>query len=345
VSGPSRPLADADDPALDPGVLAACPLGEWNGWQAVRRHGGTAVLPWRGDWLAARAAGIDASPVAPPPGSLAQALVRVQKGRDATWDDLMNAWMALAEGGRLLVAGGNDVGIATWAKRVAALHGQPGEVLANHSRSRVVLFRRQGLPQGGWPGGPSAVPLWPPAPGAPPPPLVVVPQGVFSHGGLDEGTALLVSHLAQEAPAARVLDLGCGAGHLGFNALLRWPQSRVWFVDADARAHQAVLASLGGDFRAVRERAEAAWWDVSEPLPAADLDLVLCNPPCHAGTAPDLTTARAMFRIAAAALVPGGRLLVVANRQLPYEADLAALGRLETLAQQGGFKLLALTRA
>ena len=68
------------------------------------------------------------------------------------------------------------------------------------------------------------------------------------------------------------------------------------------------------------------------------------NPPCHAGTAVDFTVARAMFRQAMGALVSGGRLLVVANRQLPYEADLAALGKFETLSQNGGFKLLAVRR-
>lgn len=344
MSGPPRSLAEGDDPALDAGVLDGRPLGEWNGWQAVRRHGGTAVLPWRGDWLAARAAGVDASPVGLPQGSIDQALVRIQKGRDATWDDLMHAWISLIEGGRLLVTGGNDLGIATWVKRLEALHGQPGEVLANHSRARVVLFRRQGMPRDGWPGGPSSVPLWPPVLGAPPPLLIDVPMGVFSHGGLDQGTALLATRLAQEAPATRVLDLGCGAGHLGLNTLLRWPQARVWFVDADARADQAVRENLGSYFREQHARATVAWWDVGEPLPATDFDLILANPPCHAGTATDLTTARAMFRVAVGALAPAGRLLVVANRQLPYESDLATLGRLESVAQEGGFKLLALRR-
>jgi 16S rRNA (guanine1207-N2)-methyltransferase len=79
-------------------------------------------------------------------------------------------------------------------------------------------------------------------------------------------------------------------------------------------------------------------------LPRGGFDLVLLNPPCHAGTANDLATAKAMFRIAAGAVVPGGRLLVVANRQLPYEADLAALGRYGIAVEQGGFKILRLRR-
>lgn len=346
MSGPARPLADADDPALDPGVIADRPLVEWNGWQAVRRHGGTAILPWRGDHLAAVAAGVTTLPVgAIPPGSIDQALVRIQKGRDATWADLMQAWNALADDGRLLVSGANELGIATWVKRLTQAVGQPGEVLANHSRARVALFRRRGGPADGWPiDGAPQVPLWPPAPGGPPAPLIAVPPGVFSQGVLDGGTALLVSRLAEEPAAARVLDLGCGSGHLGLNALLRWPQASAWFVDADARAIGAVRANLGSGCLGLAARATVAWWDVGEPLPADGFDLILNNPPCHAGSAHDLTIARAMFRCAAAALAPGGRLLVVANRQLPYEAELAASGPTAVLAQRGGFKLLVLRR-
>lgn len=347
MSGPPRVLADADDPALDPGVILDRPLVEWNGWQAVRRHGGTAILPWRSDFLAATAAGVAAIPFAAGrlrAEAIDQVLVRIQKGRDATWEDLMWSWNVLAGEGRLVVTGPNELGIASWVKRLETLIDQPGEVLANHSRSRAVLFRCRGRPHGGWPGGPTQVPLWTVTAESSPPPLIDVPPGVFSQGVLDKGTALLVSRLADEVPAARVLDLGCGGGHLGLNALLRWPQAQVWFVDADARACNAATANLNSRFQALCPRTTVTWWDVGEALPATGFDLILNNPPCHSGTALDLTTARSMFRIAAAALNPGGRLLVVANRQLPYEAELAALGPLEIVSQQGGFKLLALHR-
>lgn len=345
MSGPSRPLAEVDDPALDAGVIADGPLIEWNGWQAVRRHGGTAILPWRSDYLTATAAGITAEPAGgTPSGSFTQALVRIQKGRDATWSDLMSSWSALAEGGRLLVTGGNDLGIATWIKRLGERIGQTGQVLANHSRARVALFHRRGRPRDDWPGFVQSVPLWRALPGQPSPPWVEANPGMFSSSALDAGTALLIDRLVDEAPTAQALDLGCGAGHLGLNVLWRWPQAQVLFVDADCRAYEAVLTNLGGDFRHLRERATAVWWDVSEPLPRTGFDLVMLNPPCHAGVTNDLTIARAMFRIAVAALVPGGRLLVVANRQLPYEADLAALGTLDIPVEQGGFKILRLRR-
>ena len=46
-------------------------------------------------------------------------------------------------------------------------------------------------------------------------PLKVVSlPGVFSHGRLDRGTALLLEHL-DKLPSGHLLDFGCGAGVLG----------------------------------------------------------------------------------------------------------------------------------
>lgn len=343
MSGPARPLQESDDPALDPGVLVG-PVVEWNGWQGVRKHGGLAILPWRGDHLAAVAAGIttvgDGAGLAA--GSVAQALVRIQKGKDATWATLQEAWRALAHDGRLLIAGDNELGIVTWVKRVAAGLQQPGDVLANHSRARVACFRRSRQPEGLAEVGSSTVALSPPLPGEPASASIVIPPGVFGHRLLDGGTALLIAQLAQEISAQRILDLGCGAGHLALNALQRWPSAQAWLVDADARAVAAANANLTQ--LGLSGRATVTWWDVNEPLPTSGFDLVLNNPPCHSGTAIDYTVARTMFRLAFVALAPGGRLLVVANRKLPYERDLAAFGSVEVVNEQAGFKLLALRR-
>ncbi len=353
MSGPARPLVEVDDPALDAGVINDGPIYEWHGWRAVLRHGGTAVLPWRGDHVAATAAevvtvgnGRDLRA-----SSCSQALVRIQKGRDATWNDLAMAWRALAVGGRLLITGDNDLGISTWVKRLGKRLDQPGEVLANHSRARVAVFLR--TPQAEALAVTSLddqVPLWPstwdrrlqPAQDGVAAPMISVPAGVFSHGDLDGGTALLLAHLADESPAERVLDLGCGAGHLGIHALLRWPAAHAWLVDADARAVAAAQRNLS-DLQ-ITARATVTWWDAAEPLPATGFTVVVCNPPCHAGKANDYTVAQSMFRQAVAALAAGGRLLVVANRQLPYEADLAALGTLDIAVEQGGFKIMRLRR-
>jgi 16S rRNA (guanine1207-N2)-methyltransferase len=326
MSGPAHPPADGCDPALDEGVLEPGPLLEFNGYAAVRRQGGCAVLPWRAHHRAAGALGIAnvAQGAECAAGSYRQALVRVQKGRSATSSDLCAAWRALIPSGRLLVTGGNDLGISSWCRRLASESGEPLAVLASHSHARVAAMRRPDLLPAAW------VAAAGPAP------------GLFHAGALDAGSAALIALLGELPPPQLVLDLGCGAGHLGLAALARWPLARVCLLDADARAVAAVEAALAQCDPALRARAVVAWWDVAEPLPEPACDAVLCNPPAHAGTKNDLTTAHAMFRRAAAAISGGGRLLVVANRKLPYEAELERLGSLSCLAQEGGYKVLAL---
>ena len=64
------------------------------------------------------------------------------------------------------------------------------------------------------------------------------------------------------------------------------------------------------------------WHDVATGLPAR-YDFIVSNPPFHQGRADEPDLGRAFIAAAAAALKPGGRLWLVANRHLPYEAVLA----------------------
>lgn len=327
--------------ALDPGVLEPGPVLELFGWRAAAAHGGTAVTPWRADARAATAAGVAVAATVDdlPPGVHRQAVVHLLKGRDGTWAALAAAWERLDENGRLVLVGGNDLGIRSAVARLERELGQPGEVLANRARGRAVSFvrtRDDGPPR------PDSCRIGVAA-GADRFEVASEP-GVFSADDLDPGSRLLLDHLHRVETAERVLDPGCGLGVLGLAAVRRFPGARAVLADADARAVAATrrnAAALG-----VERRCEALWWDATvDPPPAAGCDLVVCNPPFHRGVRIDLGTTRAVLDAAARALVPGGRALVVALRTLPLERDLAAHGELEQLADRDGYKLLQLRRA
>ncbi len=321
-------LADpAADLVVDPGVLAPVATLEFHGFHAVAAVGGIAVLPWRTHARAAAAAGVANVPSAGAAGGFAQAVVRIGKGRAATEADLAAAWAALAADGRLLLVGQNEVGIVTWAKRVAQAVGAAGEVLANRAHGRVVAFTKTTalLP------APLATSV-----ALPDGRRLRVDPGVFSGDGLDAGTAALIEVLptvCAELPTAPLIaDVGCGAGHLAAAAQAYSPDARLLLLDADARAVASAQANL--------PTATCGWWDDLDPWPGAPADLALLNPPCHRGSATDLSIARRLFQV-----IPARRLLVVANRQLAYEADLAALGEVTRLADDGRFKILSLTRS
>jgi 16S rRNA (guanine1207-N2)-methyltransferase len=56
---------------------------------------------------------------------------------------------------------------------------------------------------------------------------------------------------------------------------------------------------------------------------ARQYDLIVMNPPFHQGRAAEPAIGQGMIRAASAALKPGGRLMMVANRGMPYEPVLA----------------------
>ncbi len=61
-------------------------------------------------------------------------------------------------------------------------------------------------------------------------------RGVFSHGHVDTGTALLLREAPPPAQTGDLLDLGCGAGVLALALALRAPSATVWAVDTNERA-------------------------------------------------------------------------------------------------------------
>ena len=72
---------------------------------------------------------------------------------------------------------------------------------------------------------------------------------------------------------------------------------------------------------------------------------MISNPPFHQGRAAEPDLGAAFIAAAARILKPAGRLLMVANRQLPYEATLdAAFRHWEKLSEDGAYKVMAAER-
>ncbi len=148
-----------------------------------------------------------------------------------------------------------------------------------------------------------------------------VQAGIFSSDHIDPGSQLLADHLPAHLHG-KVADLGAGWGFLSDAVLKRCPKlQRLDLFEADARALECARRNLAG-----REgEINYYWHDVTTGLPEI-YDAVVMNPPFHTGQATDVDLGRAFLKTAAASLKRGGKLLLVANRQLPYEAALEASG-------------------
>jgi len=166
-------------------------------------------------------------------------------------------------------------------------------------------------------------------------PLEVISlPGVFSHGRLDRGTALLLKHLDQ-LPAGHLLDFGCGAGVLGAVLKRRYPQSQVSLLDVDAFA----IASSRLTLTANKLEANVLAGDGIHAAPHG-LAAILSNPPFHQGVHTNYAATELLLREAANHLQANGELRLVANNFLQYKPLIEQnLGSCQTLAEAEGFRI------
>ena len=166
----------------------------------------------------------------------------------------------------------------------------------------------------------------------------VTAAGMFSSERIDQGSARLLPHLTELK--GKGADLGAGWGWLSRQVLNLPEVSALDLFEADFNALEAAKLN------ATDGRARFHWSDVTTLLkPREPYDFVVSNPPFHQTRKADPDIGKAFIKTAAAMLKPAGRFLMVANRQLPYEATLEQyFKRWATLEQDGQFKVFEATR-
>lgn len=157
--------------------------------------------------------------------------------------------------------------------------------------------------------------------------------GVFSWNRIDAGSALLLEKLP--SLAGRGADLGAGLGVLARDVLKNPAVKHLDLVELDRRAVRLAPKNLPAD------RYTIHWTNLREAeLGLRDLDFVVTNPPFHDEGQEDRSLGLAFLEKASAMLKRGGTAWVVANRHLPYEAELKdAFKRVDMIADSGGYKV------
>lgn len=160
--------------------------------------------------------------------------------------------------------------------------------------------------------------------------------GVFSRGGLDRGTELLLEAL-DLGPCELILDLGCGYGVVGIVAAKTSEGGHVILADVNERA--VVLARRNLAANEVKN-AEVRTGDLYEPVAGLAFDHIVSNPPIRAGR-------RVVDRIVAEApafLHEGGQLWLVVRTKQGADAIrgrmAATFGNAEIVRRGSGYKVL-----
>ncbi len=263
-----------------------------------------------------------------PEGDFDAAVLFLPKSRELA-NYLLNALASRLAGKDLFLVGEKRGGIEGAAKQLQAL-GKPRKLdSARHCQLWQVTIAQ----------APAAIALDSLAQryelSLPDGPLTVVSlPGVFSHGRLDRGTALLLEHL-DNLPAGHVLDFGCGAGVVGASLKRRYPHSRLTLLDVDAFAAASSRMTLAANAL----EGEVITGDGIDAAPM-DLDAIVSNPPFHTGVHTNYQASENLLRKSAKHLKKGGELRIVANSFLRYQPLIEEhLGVCAVQAEGQGFRI------
>ena len=268
-------------------------------------------------------------------------LVLPSRQRDETRAALVEALQRVSERGHVLTAAANDAGARSLQRDAARLFGNVRSAAMNKCRAVWSLGLERDASSG-------LAQMWTDAmaPVQVPGTTLFATPGLFSWDAVDGGSALLAAHLPADLAGCGA-DLGAGWGYLadrvlrhcaGVRALHLYEADRVALARARANL-QPLRAGLPHELEI-----EGFWHDVTRGVPQA-YDFVVCNPPFHVDRAGQPELGLQFIRAAAAALRPGGRLWLVANRHLPYEDELRArFVHVDKRADANGFKVFEAIR-
>lgn len=292
----------------------------------------TCVQEFRSVFLDLQRAGYQVLPELGDSSNFAGALVLLGKHRDENRRNVHTALERTGAGATVLIAGAKTSGIESMRKEMAALvpieaswskhHAQvfqltrPKKANARELKTSTSI-EAQGL-------------------------RFETTVGIFSHKAVDAGSALLGANLGNLK--GNGADFGAGWGYLSCVALSKSAAIQTLHL---FEASYAALGAARENLTRLFPNASAAfsWSDLVQEPPKDKFDFIVMNPPFHLGRQANARIGTRFIELAAASLKPGGQLLMVANKQLPYEDTLQkSFRRSERIDEDRLYKVIRAVR-
>ena len=168
---------------------------------------------------------------------------------------------------------------------------------------------------------------------------------LFSADSPDKGSQLLARFFDKRIKG-KVADFGAGTGYLTSQLIEKCLATEsVDLLEAEWSALEQARISLTDAPKPLNFN----WIDITSELKKKPYEWIVMNPPfhhgLHDGRQADPELGKRFIQLAASTLVQGGRLLMVANRNLPYEDTLnAAFRKVVKLADEAGYKVFEAVR-
>ncbi|PWK68355.1 class I SAM-dependent methyltransferase [Aminobacter sp. AP02] len=290
------------------------------------------VQGFRPHVLALAAAGHDVTARAEEDG-YDMALVLAGRHRGLNELRVAEAIERVVPGGLVVVAGGKEDGIASLRKRLGTLLEIEDHLPKYHGTA--LWFRRTAQAEA------AAATLRADNPEQLVEGRFRTAPGMFSFERIDAGTRLLVDSLPSDIKG-KVADFCAGWGYVAAEVAARAKDLKALdLFEADFDALEAARANVPN----IPVTPAFHWQDLTKEPVERRYDVVVMNPPFHLDRDADPEIGQRMIKAAAAALKPGGRLFMVANRHLPYLPVLAqAFASVEEIAVDSAFRVYAAKR-
>jgi 16S rRNA (guanine1207-N2)-methyltransferase len=249
------------------------------------------------------------TPIQNLPDSAAAAIVELTRSKPENLANIAWAYETLEAGGYLFIDGAKTDGIDSILKAVKKLAHVDGAYSKAHGKSIWLTKVDKNNPFKEW--------LTLTAIAKNNDGFLTIP-GIFSSDAIDPASALLSTHIGHPLKG-KGADLGAGWGYLSHHALETYPEiTQLDLFEAEQTSLTCAQKNI------TDERAHFHWQDVLSMSTKATYDFILMNPPFHVSRKADPSLGRDFIAKAAKMLAPKGRLWMVANKQLAYEATLDA---------------------